>query len=100
VIIGLGWTGSIVAQELTDAGLDVIALERGPWRDAPTDFRAQLHAGRAALSRFANELFSAAGPDKFTFRNKLNQTARRSATGAHSCRRTVWAVADVHMERR
>ena len=38
VIIGLGWTGSIMAQELTEAGLDVIALERGPWRDAPTDF--------------------------------------------------------------
>ena len=37
-IIGLGWTGSILAQELTDEGLDVIAIERGPWRDAPTDF--------------------------------------------------------------
>ncbi len=29
-IIGLGWTGSILAQELTDEGLDVIAIERGP----------------------------------------------------------------------
>ena len=38
VIIGLGWTGSILAHELTDEGLDVIAIERGPWRDAPTDF--------------------------------------------------------------
>ncbi len=38
VIIGLGWTGAIMAQELTDEGLDVIAIERGPWRDAPTDF--------------------------------------------------------------
>ena len=38
VIIGLGWTGSIMANELTDEGLDVIAIERGPWRDAPTDF--------------------------------------------------------------
>ncbi len=38
VIIGLGWTGSIMAHELTDDGLDVIAIERGPWRDAPTDF--------------------------------------------------------------
>ena len=27
VIIGLGWTGSILAQELTEAGLDVIAIE-------------------------------------------------------------------------
>ena len=31
-IIGLGWTGSILANELTDAGLDVVAIERGPWR--------------------------------------------------------------------
>ena len=37
-IIGLGWTGSILAQELTDEGLDVVAIERGPWRDAPTEF--------------------------------------------------------------
>ena len=37
-IIGLGWTGSIVANELTDEGLDVVAIERGPWRDAPTDY--------------------------------------------------------------
>src|SRR5581483_11286215 len=40
VIIGLGWTGSIMANELTDEGLEVIAIERGPWRDAPTDFPA------------------------------------------------------------
>jgi len=33
VIIGLGWTGSVMANELTDEGLDVIAIERGPWRD-------------------------------------------------------------------
>ena len=31
-IIGLGWTASILANELTDAGLDVVAVERGPWR--------------------------------------------------------------------
>jgi choline dehydrogenase-like flavoprotein len=38
VIIGLGWTGSILAQELTEAGLNVVAIERGPWRDTATDF--------------------------------------------------------------
>ena len=38
VIMGLGWTGSILAQELTDAGLNVVAIERGPWRDTATDF--------------------------------------------------------------
>jgi gluconate 2-dehydrogenase alpha chain len=29
VIIGLGWAGAILAKELTDAGLEVLALERG-----------------------------------------------------------------------
>ncbi len=38
VIIGLGWTGSILAQQLTEAGLNVVAIERGPWRDTATDF--------------------------------------------------------------
>ena len=38
VIMGLGWTGSILAHELTEAGLDVLAIERGPWRDTATDF--------------------------------------------------------------
>ena len=49
VIVGLGWTGSILAHELTDAGLDVVAIERGPWRDTATDFPDFLRAGRAAL---------------------------------------------------
>lgn len=35
-IIGLGWTGSILACELADEGLDVVAVERGPWRDTAT----------------------------------------------------------------
>jgi gluconate 2-dehydrogenase alpha chain len=38
VIIGLGWTGSIVAESMTKAGLRVVAIERGPWRDTATDF--------------------------------------------------------------
>jgi len=38
VIIGLGWTGLILAHELTGAGLNVVAIERGPWRDTATDF--------------------------------------------------------------
>ena len=29
VIVGLGWTGGILAKELAEAGLKVVALERG-----------------------------------------------------------------------
>ena len=32
VIVGLGWTGGILAKELTEAGLKVVALERGAMR--------------------------------------------------------------------
>jgi gluconate 2-dehydrogenase alpha chain len=37
VVIGMGWTGSILARELTKAGLRVVGLERGP-RRMPEDF--------------------------------------------------------------
>lgn len=38
VIVGLGWTGSILAMELCAAGLDVLAIERGDDRDTVPDF--------------------------------------------------------------
>lgn len=37
VIVGFGWTGAIMAKELTEAGLHVVALERGPMRDTYPD---------------------------------------------------------------
>jgi gluconate 2-dehydrogenase alpha chain len=74
VIIGLGWTGSILAHELTNAGLDVIALERGPWRDAPTDFPPSTMQDELRY-RVRHELFLRPDQTTFTFRNKLSQTA-------------------------
>jgi gluconate 2-dehydrogenase alpha chain len=38
VIIGLGWTGSILGMELATEGLNVVALERGKNRDTSPDF--------------------------------------------------------------
>ena len=38
VIVGYGWTGAIMAKTLTDAGLNVVVLERGPARDTSPDF--------------------------------------------------------------
>jgi len=37
VIVGSGWTGMIMAKELTEAGLKVLILERGPARDTYPD---------------------------------------------------------------
>ena len=47
VLVGFGWTGAIMAMELAEAGLNVLALERGPARDTNPDF---------AYPRIADEL--------------------------------------------
>ncbi|WBU53352.1 GMC family oxidoreductase [Paracoccus sp. SCSIO 75233] len=39
VIVGLGWTGSILGMELAQEGLDIVALERGPDQDTVPDFK-------------------------------------------------------------
>ena len=74
VIIGLGWTGAIMAQELTEEGLEVVAIERGPWRDAPTDFPPTYMQDELRY-RIRHELFLSPAQNTFTFRNKVNQTA-------------------------
>ncbi len=74
VIMGLGWTGSILAQELTDAGLSVVALERGPWRDTASDFNIGYMPDelRYAIRR---ELFLPPATEAMTMRNSMDQTA-------------------------
>ena len=74
VIIGLGWTGSILAHELTDAGLDVVAIERGPWRDTATDFPIS-YAQDEWRYRLQHELFLRPAQTTVTFRNNADQTA-------------------------
>jgi gluconate 2-dehydrogenase alpha chain len=74
VIIGLGWTGSILAHELTDAGLDVVAIERGPWRNTGTDFSIT-YAQDELRYRIQHELFLRPAQITVTFRNNAQQTA-------------------------
>jgi gluconate 2-dehydrogenase alpha chain len=38
VVVGLGWTGGILSKELAEAGLKVVALERGPRRTTDKDY--------------------------------------------------------------
>lgn len=74
VIVGLGWTGSIMALELAREGLDVVALERGPWRDTATDF----NIGTAADElRYAvrQEIFLRPAQETLTMRNTPAQRA-------------------------
>ncbi len=74
VIVGLGWTGSILAQELTDEGLEVVAIERGPWRNTATDF-APNYAQDELRYRIRHELFLQPAQTTFTFRNNMRQNA-------------------------
>jgi gluconate 2-dehydrogenase alpha chain len=74
VLVGFGWTGAIMAQELTDAGLQVLAIERGGWRDTPTDFPTT-HAPDELRYYWRHEMFLETARETQTFRNNRNQVA-------------------------
>jgi gluconate 2-dehydrogenase alpha chain len=74
VIVGLGWTGSILAYELAEEELDVVAIERGPWRDTSTDFPPSF-APDELRYRIRHELFLRPAQMSLTFRNNAGQTA-------------------------
>ena len=76
VMVGMGWTGPIVARELTKAGLNVVGLERGADRNPGEEFviprlRDEL---RYALRL---ELMQDNAKDTITFRNASSDMACR-----------------------
>jgi gluconate 2-dehydrogenase alpha chain len=73
-IIGLGWTGSILAYELTSAGLDVVAIERGAWRDTATDFPPAWAPDELRYG-IRLDLFQRPAQSTVTLRNNVSQTA-------------------------
>ena len=74
VLVGFGWTGSILAQELTDAGLQVLAIERGKFRDTVPDF-ATTHIQDELKYAVRNALFEEPARETLTFRNSSAETA-------------------------
>ncbi len=74
VLVGFGWTAAILGQELTDAGLQVLALERGGWRDTPTDF-APTFIQDELRYYFRRKLFVEPSRETLTFRNAMHETA-------------------------
>ena len=74
VIVGFGWTGSLMAMELADTGLKILALERGEQRDTYPDF---------AYPRIVDELtygvrlklFQNASKETVTVRHTSSETA-------------------------
>ena len=74
VLVGFGWTAAILGQELTDAGLQVLAIERGSWRDTPTDF-APTFIQDELRYYYRHELFQEMARETVTFRNARSEDA-------------------------
>jgi gluconate 2-dehydrogenase alpha chain len=74
LLIGFGWTGAILGQELTEAGVKVLALERGQWRDTSTDF-APTFAQDELRYYWRHALFQPPAHATLTIRNNVSQTA-------------------------
>lgn len=74
VIIGLGWAGSTMAEELTRAGLNVVAIERGGWRDTQTSFPTTIDADELR-GMVRKEILQPPAVEAYTVRNNAGQTA-------------------------
>jgi gluconate 2-dehydrogenase alpha chain len=74
VLVGFGWTAAMLGQEFTDAGLNVVAIERGGWRDTSTDF-AVTFAQDELRYYWRQALFEETRRETLTFRNSTSQTA-------------------------
>ena len=74
VMVGMGWTGAIVARELTKAGLDVVGLERGRDRTPGEDFILPAVRDEMRYSQRL-ELMADNSIDTITFRNRASEPA-------------------------
>jgi gluconate 2-dehydrogenase alpha chain len=74
VIVGLGWTGGILAAELTKAGLKVVALERGADRGTTDDYTVpNIRDELRYVQR--HDLMQNPARDTITVRNNVKQEA-------------------------
>ena len=74
VMVGFGWTAGILSRELTRAGLTVVGLERGEYRDTNPDFYTPgIHDELAYGIR--NKMVQSPATDALSFRNNVRETA-------------------------
>src|ERR1700730_18862844 len=74
VMVGMGWTGAILARELTKAGLHVVGLERGADRNPAEEFTlTRLRDELRYVQRL--ELMQDNSIDTVTFRNAPDELA-------------------------
>ena len=73
VMVGMGWTGSIMARELTKAGLEVVGLERGEDLTSASFAAPQIRDELKYGQRL--ELVQDPAPETLTFRNRRSEHA-------------------------
>ena len=74
VIVGLGWTGGILGKELAQAGLKVVALERGAMRSGEKDY-AVPNIRDELRYVIRHDLMQNTARDTLTVRNKTSEEA-------------------------
>ena len=74
LLVGLGWTGGILAKELTQAGHKVVALERGAARAPEKDFTLPLIRDELRFSS-RNDMTQNTTRDTLTVRNNPSELA-------------------------
>jgi gluconate 2-dehydrogenase alpha chain len=74
VIVGLGWTGGILAKELAEAGLKVVALERGDMRTTDKDYAVPSIRDELRYV-IRHDLMQNTARDTLTVRNNPSQEA-------------------------
>ena len=73
VIVGMGWTGALMANELAGTGLRIVALERSVARPPEGFYNPRSHDELKYSRRF--ELMQDLSRESLTFRNNGGQTA-------------------------
>ncbi len=74
MLVGFGWTGAILGQELTEAGLHVLALERGGMQDTPKDAEYPKVIDELAYS-VRGKLFQDLSKETVTIRHGVDDVA-------------------------
>ncbi|HEY7297333.1 MAG TPA: GMC family oxidoreductase [Xanthobacteraceae bacterium] len=74
LIVGMGWTGGILAKELAPTGLKIAVLERGGERSTQNDFSVPLIRDELRFSQ-RTDMMMDVSKDTYTIRNKPSETA-------------------------
>jgi gluconate 2-dehydrogenase alpha chain len=74
VIVGMGWTGGILAKELGPTGLKIVVLERGAPRSPQNDFAVPYIRDELRFAQ-RNDMMMDTSQDTYTIRNNPSETA-------------------------